>query len=457
MAEQSYAELLAENEWLRARVAELEDKVRRLERALDEALRRSKRQAAPFSKGRLKLKPKRPGRKPGEQYGTPAQRATPPTSDEVYEAALPDACPDCGGDIRETQVDRQYQTEIPRQAIHRQFNIHVGQCVRCGRCVRGRHRLQTSDAVGAAASQLGPDAQAGLVILNKRCGLSHGKVQNVMSDLFGIAVSRGGVCQAVARTARKLEPVYQQIAERVRTSEVVCPDETGWRVGGQSAWLHAAATPEATWYRITTGRGGDVLESLLGADWDEVLVHDGWAPYDRFTEAIHQQCVFHIKTRTKEILTTAVGAARRFPQRVLELFDQALAQRDHAATLDDDARIELAESFGERLRRLVAGPKSNLVNERLARHLDKHLPEWFVFLTDPTVPAANTRGEQAMRPPVVNRKVWGGNRTWLGAFSQQVITSVLDTCRKVREQVADFLSQTLRGTARPIFATESGR
>ena len=24
-------------------------------------------------------------------------------------------------------------------------------------------------------------------------------------------------------------------------------------------------------------------------------------------------------------------------------------------------------------------------------------------------------GEQAIRPAVVNRKVWGGNRTWIGA------------------------------------------
>jgi hypothetical protein len=36
--------------------------------------------------------------------------------------------------------------------------------------------LQTSDALGAAAAQLGPDAQAAVVELNKHGGLSHGKV-----------------------------------------------------------------------------------------------------------------------------------------------------------------------------------------------------------------------------------------------------------------------------------------
>jgi transposase len=39
--------------------------------------------------------------------------------------------------------------------------------------------LQTSDALGAAASQVGPDAQAAIGLLNKTFGLSHGKVAQV--------------------------------------------------------------------------------------------------------------------------------------------------------------------------------------------------------------------------------------------------------------------------------------
>lgn len=452
MVKPTYEELEAENQRLRARVADLEEKVRRIEKALEGALRRSNRQAAPFSKGPPKAQPKPPGRKAGDQYGEPVRRAVPPTVDEVHEASLPDACPGCGGEIMETHVDRQYHTEIPRRPIYRQFNIHVGECTTCRRHLRGRHPLQTSDAVGAATSQLGPLAQAAFVILNKTCGLSHGKVRRMFHDLFGIAVSRGGVCQVVARMGRKLEPAYQEIAERVTASKVVGADETGWRVGGLSAWMHAAATFEATWYCVAKGRGGDVLEGLLGEYWDGVMVHDGWAPYDRFTAAVHQQCVFHIKTRCKEILTTAVGAARVFPQQVLDLMNDALAERDRTRALDDEGRERLALSYVERLRTLVRARRSNAVNERLARHLEKHLGEWFVFLVDPDVPAANTLGEQAMRPPVVNRKVWGGNRTWIGAQTQSVTSSVLDTCHKLGTRVTDFLKHVACGAPARLFA-----
>jgi len=267
MAEPTREELIAENVRLRARVEALEREIRRLQEKLEEVLRRSKRQAAPFAKDALKRKPKKPGRKAGKKHGRHGHRTRPPRIDEIYHANLPDACPDCGGGIKHTHTAEQYQVEIPREPIYRQFHVQVGQCTCCSRRVQGRHPLQTSDALGAAESQIGPQAQAAMVLLNKRSGLSHGKIQEVMKDLFGISLSRGGVCQVVLRTGEKLQGTYEHIGQAVRACELVCPDETGWRVGGKSAWLHAAATPEATWYRITVGRGGDILEELLGIDW----------------------------------------------------------------------------------------------------------------------------------------------------------------------------------------------
>lgn len=57
--------------------------------------------------------------------------------------------------------------------------------------------------------------------------------------------------------------------------------------------------------------------------------------------------------------------------------------------------------------------------------------------------------EQAIRPVVVNRKVGGGNRTWAGARSQEVLTSVLETCRRAGHSALDFVSQSLRPFGTP--------
>ncbi len=178
MAQPTYDELVRENQRLGERLGDLEAQVVRLTQLLEQATRKAKRQAAPFSKGSPKSSPKRPGRKPGPDYGKPAFRSAPPPGkiDEVHEAALPAKCPACGGAVHETRVACQFQVEIPRKPIYRKFNVHVGQCAGCGRRVQGRHELQTSDALGAAASQLGPDLQALIVQLNKDAGLSYGKI-----------------------------------------------------------------------------------------------------------------------------------------------------------------------------------------------------------------------------------------------------------------------------------------
>jgi hypothetical protein len=97
---------------------------------------------------------------------------------------------------------------------------------------------QASDALGAAASQLGPDAQAAVVDLNKNAGLAHGKVSTTFRHLFGITLSRGGSAHVVLRAGRRCQPVYQAICRSLGRSSWVVPDETGWRVAGRLAWLH---------------------------------------------------------------------------------------------------------------------------------------------------------------------------------------------------------------------------
>ena len=141
-----------------------------LKKQLDEARRAGKRQAAPFAKDRPQGTGKRPGRRPGAQYGRQGSRRCPPKVDETHRASAPTACPDCGGAVEVTRVASQYQEELPRvRPIVRRFDIEVGRCSQCRQRVQGRHRLQISDALGAAAVQFGPGL-ASLVVdwLNRR-------------------------------------------------------------------------------------------------------------------------------------------------------------------------------------------------------------------------------------------------------------------------------------------------
>ena len=439
---------------LQRRVAELEAQLERLTRLLEQQQRAGKRQAAPFTKGPPATQPKTPGRKPGAAYGTKAHRP-PPAPDQItetYEAPLPAACPGCGGTLDETHVDHQYQVEIPRVPIHRQFNVHVGRCRGCHRRVQGRHALQTSDALGAAASQLGPDAQAAVVELNKQAGLPHGKVSRALGSLFGIPLTPGGSAQTVLRAARRCEPVYAVIRQAVGQSDRVVLDETGWHVGGHNAWLHTLVGPEATAYVIDPTRSGAVAERILGAGYAGVMIHDGWSPYDNFEQARHQQCLGHLLRRCHEMLETATRGAVHFPRRVKGLLQAALDLRDrHAAGQVSDHGLVVARGrLTNELHDAVFPPKANAANERLAKHLWNHLDQLLTFLSIPGVDATNWRAELAIRFGVILRKVWGGNRTWAGARAQSVLMSVWRTCWQQGCSALDFLSHYLRGTPVPL-------
>ena len=335
---------------------------------------------------------------------------------------------------------------MPRNVIYRRFDIHVGACGDCGRIVQGRHALQTSTARGAAASQLGPNVHAILTLLNKQLGLSHGKSVKLLNTLFeGLRIARATSARSIRRTADRCQAAYQQIRRDVRGASEVAPDETGWRVGGRNAWLHVFASERATCYVIDPSRSHRPAEQLLGLDWSGTLVHDGWSVYDRFTQAFHQQCLRHLQRRCQELSVTSVRGAVRFPRAVLAMIDQAFALRrawrGHRLSGDDLAEAGLGLAC--QLEQLASGRFTYEPNGRLARHILKHGMHWFWFLIHPHIPATNYQAEQALRPAIVNRKVWGGNRTWAGAQDQSILMSAIRTCEQRAREPFAFLVHVL--------------
>ena len=236
---------------------------------MEEARRAGKRQAAPFSRGESKSVPGRSGRRSGAEHGKHGHRDPSGEVDEEFDAPLAPRC-ECGGEIEHERTEYQYQDELPvPRPVRRRFAVHIGKCRCCGRRHQGRHPFQTSDALGAAACMLGPRAVALATELNKELGLSPQKTARALAR-FGIQVTAGGVVQAIARQARALEPTYEALIEGVRASRAVAPDETGWRINGQKAWLWAFAGENVTVYLIAGGRGYEDAEQILGADYSGV-------------------------------------------------------------------------------------------------------------------------------------------------------------------------------------------
>ncbi len=429
----------AQNAGLRSRVVQLE-------RLLEKATRDGKRQAAPFSKGPPKEKPKKPGRKSGTKYGVKAHRPLPDQEpDEIVNVPLPAHCDECGGAVDGDHVDQQFQMEIPRRPILRRFDIHIGKCRRCGKRFRPRHALQTSDALGAAAAQLGPDLQAMIAMMKAKYGLSYGNICGLLKDGFGISVTRGGAAHAVLRAGTRVRPLYEVLKQLVRRANAVYPDETGWKVGGWLQWMWTFVTDTVTIYVIRPSRGKDVPREILGADYDGRLIHDGWSPYDSFKCAIHQQCLEHLLRRATELLEKATRTTTRFPRNVKKFLQDSLALRDRrdAGKISDHGLALARGRLEKRLDKLLAHKGTQKDNRRFKNHLAKHRREILTFLYHADIEATNWPAEQAIRPAVRNRKVFGGNRTWSGAAAQESLGSVLTTFGKNAIASMDMLSRIL--------------
>jgi len=418
------------------------ERIKELEAALEESHRAGKRQASPFSKGEPKPDPKRPGRKSGDAHGRHGHRMAPAgPADRELDASLPSCCPDCGGEVEHERDAEQWQVDLGEpQVVKTRFRVQVGRCKRCGRRLQGRHPEQTSDALGAAGSQVGPTAKAWASFLHYNLGLSWVKVSRLLTRL-GVPATAGALCQAsVHQACTDLVPVHQELVRVANSSPVLVMDETGWRINGDHAWLWEATNAVVTLYWVARGRGFEQACEVIDAGYDGTIVRDGWCVYPCYEKAKHQTCLGHLLRRAKHLCEDLPRWARPLPEAAKVLLKDSLAARELASA----ERVKAAAEMAERLEPLCQAEPGHEEVRKFLAHLEREAPAMFTFLYDERVDATNWRAEQGIRPAVVNRKVWGGNRTDRGARAQSTMMSVIRTAAQHGVDAIDYLTARAR-------------
>jgi len=281
----SREELVALGAELQRQIAELAASNEALRAEIDQLTRAGKRQAAPFSKGPRAAEPKPPGRKPGS--GTFRYREAPPpeviTEPPVDVKVTLAACPACGGPLAEERVDLAYRTEIPEcpRPQVTQYRVWVCRCTVCGHRVRGQHADLAPDQYGATAHRLGLRVMAAARVLHYGVGIPVRKVPAVLGTLTGVRLTQGALTQDVLqRTAGPVGTVYGQLRAGVPEAPVVYTDDTGWRVGGEPAYLMAFDTEAATIYQIRPRHCHQEVQEVIPADYAGVMVTDRGRSYD---------------------------------------------------------------------------------------------------------------------------------------------------------------------------------
>ncbi len=432
---------------------ELEKKQKRIDQ-LEAQLRTSKRQAGRFSRRNPKEKPKRPGRKKGHKGNF---RPVPDHVDQSFEVPI-DSCPDCGSQLETIEDQVQYVEDIPEvRPVVKAYHTQSGWCKKCKKRHRSRHQDQISDAT-AAGTVIGPTAVAFASDLKHRTGIPFRKISRIFRDILGLQVSAGGLCQAVGRLAAKAESTYDLIIQQARNSAVIHADETGWNIGGKSAWLWVFTNYELTVYAIRYSRAHGVIEEILGVKFDGVLVSDFFSAYNPI-DCAKAKCMAHLLNTLSEMEKNKKGIGARFARIACQIIRDAIELKRKKTTISQAAYQKKVQQIENRLDLLLQGHYTDPDNRRLANRMRKHRQSLFTFLYEDRVEPTNNQAERQIRPAVIIRKISAGNRTDSGARTHEIIASLLETCRQQNKPFVAVIREILihydQPKSYPIFESSS--
>lgn len=433
-----------------ARIGELELKVRTLEaenrqlrEQLQEVQRSGARQAAPFrrrdSKKVLEEHKKRPGRPKGHPG---SHRQIPPQIDEQVTVDL-SSCPKCGGAITGVEEVEQFIEEIPviRPRVTRLITYR-GRCGDCGD-VQSTHPLQTSTATGAAKVQLGPNARAWAITLNKQFGVPVRKTCRILKGLVGVSLSPGGLTQATGRAAEKLLPSYEALIDEVRDAKSVFADETSWYVGGPGHWLWTFTTADATVYHVDPNRSRQVVLDMLGPEFGGILVSDCLSSYESLPYRTHK-CIAH---HQKAIAEARARPDTPDPGHLNEwklLFTMVITLWRHRATLGEEEFVRQRTHLEGWLDRLLSERRSQPGDRAIQQRIGKRRDVVLGCLYDSSAEPTNNRAERSLRDVgVIARKLSCGNKTIRGKEAWERLTSLAVTCQQRGYDFVTWLSSSL--------------
>jgi hypothetical protein len=120
------------------------------------------------------------------------------------------------------------------------------------------------------------------------------RAAELLSGWLGAPVSVGSLIAWVAEGADGLEGFLEEIRSQLERAEVAHFDETGGRIDGRLHYVHSASTDQLTLYVSHEERGVEAMSDAgVPPGFRGVAVHDGYASYRTFKEALHALCNAH--------------------------------------------------------------------------------------------------------------------------------------------------------------------
>jgi transposase len=280
----------------------------------------------------------------------------------------------------------------------------------------------------------------------------------------GLDISRSTMDGWVMRVGEFLVPIVGVMRRELLRGTYIQADETpvdvqmhDGRGQNHQGYIWQFGTPGGgVVFDFRLGRGREGPKQFLG-QFDGILQTDGYAAYDHIggPKMIRAVCWAHSRRKFIEAvnLNPRDETARRIVARMDDLF--AIDAEARAESMDHTARhalrLERAPLLLDDLRmEVLAAQKNALPKSAMGKAAHYTLALWrrlTCFLDHPELELSNNNAENSMRPIAVGRKNWIHIGSAQAGPKIAAILSVVESCRRLKLPVRDYLAAVLPGLA----------
>jgi transposase len=302
-----------------------------------------------------------------------------------------------------------------------------------------------------AAGVLGPRLTSFVACLKGGIHASYTGVEKVLGFL-DVDICRATICKKINKVSAALGFAYEELLQAVSSQAHLNIDETGHKdhpfdkpADHKKHWIWVFAAPIFTVFRIFGSRSTDALREVLGPDCEAIIGSDLYNAYTCFMKEANvkvQLCWAHLIRDIKFLSESGDPVTANYANRMLELCKSIFHLQHRREELGE--RIFRRRMFKLKEQFLATGRRSQASGARnMAKRLKDYGEEYFLFLENPQIEPTNNLAEREVRHCVIDRRITQGTRGQAGQRWCERIWTVLATCARQDRDAFAFITNSL--------------
>jgi len=169
-----------------------------------------------------------------------------------------------------SSYDKLFLPEVKIETIR----VNIYECV----CLGCNKKLDVEIPANLYNKELLSDSlKAMIMYLHYENYVSYERIKKYFKDIYNIDISEGLIDSVIKSSAEVLLEKSNEIREQIKSSEIVCSDETSARVKGKTCWQWVFQNDNYSYHIIEPTRGSVVKNTLFGSNHPKIYVSDGYS------------------------------------------------------------------------------------------------------------------------------------------------------------------------------------